>query len=1015
MDNEATPHSISSLTHPTKRADVVQTSTTVHEAWCSEIKGRIHAFDGKYETYLDNLVPCVTPLPRQISSSIVLEENGPGPFASFQPVKGGETRSYPDLVDGLTQLVTRFPKAKKLTFVNSNSLDLNFPYAAFACNHHSSRPDISVSWPGEPLDYKEVKSSQWDKIIMVVEVKSLESDDSFQAHKKGKSNESTIIQVVRNARSLMHTHGLLYCFVVGLYGETVRIARFDHACAVVCKPFNIKKRADILQRFFWQFVNPAAGGPFVGCDPTARRLTDQDKQWVRKCLMKRGDPDADDTVFAENIRHGKRLLVHDEQTGKQLWYIAYKPIDINARLFSRATRVWRTIEDTRVKGKNGHLVADKTKKDEKPKVRILKEYWRQLVRKSEGSFCQLLQSKIPEDQSHGLTRMECGGDLGQMEVRKWEHSLPNGLSRNQRDLRLSLGRYAMPPLPIDDSNTSSDASGALALPSSDANSSVACGAATSSTTEDSTTIIVDTSPTTIESTDTPTVPAMDGPSTSPPNTSTAVPTIPSQTSIPGEASAADVPPSYYLPIPQQQTFSWTYLHGEDYSYRERSHMRFIMAHVGRPITEFKNTYELVRAFYDAIIGHKKAYEEAGILHRDISVGNIMILDDRDKDDSPTGFLLDFDYSSIVEHVVDPKRAKAQADPKNSTPQPTNAGNTDSENADSEKKTPRKKRSQMNALEYAAFFQSMLERSPVEQRACQKERTGTYYFIAVELLEASGLIAVIHEPRHDLESFYWVLLWVVLRHTHHNLGQNLCEKIFSYGDDRTAAENKSRWLSLTADEDRQANGSNCLMTHSRPLTELLEGFRALVRNNLKHKTGLTHSAVLELFETALKEKDWPTNDWVRCTLLDHTKTRGSMMSGMAASRGYDAIVAPRLPSVLNSIPKAKPTRKTIHPPPQPSIPEVPDPEVRRSAPADYHNRQEETPTRPKRRRRDEVENGAEPEASSRPGKLEAGPPVADTSTRRIQSFASKRRKMVSGPASTMTLRYRRPRTPPGPVS
>lgn len=34
-------------------------------------------------------------------------------------------------------------------------------------------------------------------------------------------------------------------------------------------------------------------------------------------------------------------------------------------------------------------------------------------------------------------------------------------------------------------------------------------------------------------------------------------------------------------------------------------------------------------------------------------------------------------------------------------------------------------------------------------------------MAVEVLQRR---LVIHEARHDLESFYWLLLWLVLRHT-----------------------------------------------------------------------------------------------------------------------------------------------------------------------------------------------------------------------------------------------------------
>ena len=46
------------------------------------------------------------------------------------------------------------------------------------------------------------------------------------------------------------------------------------------------------------------------------------------------------------------------------------------------------------------------------------------------------------------------------------------------------------------------------------------------------------------------------------------------------------------------------------------------------------------------IAHQDAWEKAEVLHRDVSVGNILIVDDPST--SPfTGFLHDFDYSSMT--------------------------------------------------------------------------------------------------------------------------------------------------------------------------------------------------------------------------------------------------------------------------------------------------------------------------------------------------------------------------------
>lgn len=94
---------------------------------------------------------------------------------------------------------------------------------------------------------------------------------------------------------------------------------------------------------------------------------------------------------------------------------------------------------------------------------------------------------------------------------------------------------------------------------------------------------------------------------------------------------------------------------------DRGHIRLVLTSVGKPITDFDSTYEMVTALRDAIIGtsvgvpvlsmlltphrsagHEQAYK-AGMIHRDVSGGNVMIM--KKKDGSPGGFIHDFDFSS----------------------------------------------------------------------------------------------------------------------------------------------------------------------------------------------------------------------------------------------------------------------------------------------------------------------------------------------------------------------------------
>ncbi|KAI0750224.1 hypothetical protein C8Q80DRAFT_1253760 [Daedaleopsis nitida] len=273
-------------------------------------------------------------------------------------------------------------------------------------------------------------------------------------------------------------------------------------------------------------------------------------------------------------------------------------------------------------------------------------------------------------------------------------------------------------------------------------------------------------------------------------------TLPRASIVDGREISASAPARPHpLPFPQHQTFSWAIACSPERSYRERSHMRFIVTDVGRPITKFKTTRELILAMRDAIIGHKQAYELAGILHRDVSVGNILIVDDPEPGHSYTGFLHDFDYSS-----------------------------------------------------------------------------GTYYFMAFEMLSDK---VVIHKPRHDLESYYWVLLWIILRHTLHSLGQPRCEDIFVYGKDSEARMRKLDWVNFNDKKEKRylVNVSN-----NRPLTLLLREYRRLVKTHIDTQTGLDYESVLSIFDNALNMDGWPSDsDRIECTLLDKPRTHVSLMN------------------------------------------------------------------------------------------------------------------------------------------
>ncbi|KAL0631052.1 hypothetical protein Q9L58_010091 [Maublancomyces gigas] len=123
---------------------------------------------------------------------------------------------------------------------------------------------------------------------------------------------------------------------------------------------------------------------------------------------------------------------------------------------------------------------------------------------------------------------------------------------------------------------------------------------------------------------------------------------------------------------------------------DRIHTR-VLTRKGRSITTFTSAHELLCAFYGAIKGHRSLYEN-GILHRDVSINNIMIaFPDQHRSDGLTGFLIDLDMA--------------------------------------------------------------IETSDTEPSGAP-HRTGTMEFMAIGTLNGE-----VHTFRHDLESFYYVFLWI----------------------------------------------------------------------------------------------------------------------------------------------------------------------------------------------------------------------------------------------------------------
>lgn len=74
--------------------------------------------------------------------------------------------------------------------------------------------------------------------------------------------------------------------------------------------------------------------------------------------------------------------------------------------------------------------------------------------------------------------------------------------------------------------------------------------------------------------------------------------------------------------------------------------RLVLGFVGRRLTQFNSTRELAQAVYHAMKAHWKAFQKAGVLHRDVSVNNILI------DENGNGVLIDWELAVFIDDKSD---------------------------------------------------------------------------------------------------------------------------------------------------------------------------------------------------------------------------------------------------------------------------------------------------------------------------------------------------------------------------
>ncbi|KAJ7091938.1 hypothetical protein B0H15DRAFT_906019 [Mycena belliarum] len=236
--------------------------------------------------------------------------------------------------------------------------------------------------------------------------------------------------------------------------------------------------------------------------------------------------------------------------------------------------------------------------------------------------------------------------------------------------------------------------------------------------------------------------------------------------------------------------------------QERFHSRTLSEDVGTSLENYTSTLALVRALCNAIRGHQTAFE-AGVLHRDVSVGNIHI-----SETDFLGFLHDWDCSEFTPEGL------------------------------------------------ARFHELSPDRSPNIFDQSLK-MTGTYPFLALDLLNArrKGVMRQ-HECKHDLESFYWVLIWVLLRHADHASpnGAMTCSLLFDASFATDAIGRKLYWLGQP--------WPHGLFPSNPPLSRLVRDLSLIFYNQasscsiMASGVPATHESVLAAFDRALESDGWP---------------------------------------------------------------------------------------------------------------------------------------------------------------
>ncbi|KAI0935651.1 hypothetical protein AcV5_004012 [Taiwanofungus camphoratus] len=197
--------------------------------------------------------------------------------------------------------------------------------------------------------------------------------------------------------------------------------------------------------------------------------------------------------------------------------------------------------------------------------------------------------------------------------------------------------------------------------------------------------------------------------------------------------------------------------------------RLSLYSVGRPLWHYHTDEELIIGFRAALQAHKRLAQK-GILHRDISAGNILLAPPGQSVQAGfEGFLTDFDLASLHEKC---EQIISEAVPTPTVSPQAARANTGTHVNSRPTVYPQMKQRPVTRCS----LRGRVTVSP--PKTAGPEMTGTAIFMAEELLNAIDAgVTISRDVHHDLESFALVLIYVIYRHTlveQKQLGQDVAD-------------------------------------------------------------------------------------------------------------------------------------------------------------------------------------------------------------------------------------------------